>query len=86
MLGYDLQFAGKRRHWHGDHPKGLGNCGTLPKWQHRFNELKRHLNARRVQVVNCTRSTALDGYPRADLEDALAGRGATVYRRNRDAA
>ena len=30
LLGYDCQRTGGKAHWHGDHPKGLGNAGSMP--------------------------------------------------------
>src|SRR5690606_10503176 len=32
LLGYDAQHTGGRKHWHGDHPKKLGNAGSVGKW------------------------------------------------------
>lgn len=71
MLGYDCQYTDGKRHWHGDHPKGLGNCVSLPKFYGQFKDIKKHLDTRGVAIVNATRKTALDLWPFANLEEAL---------------
>lgn len=72
LLGYDAQKTGGRAHWHDDHPKGLGNAGTVAKWPEQFRRIVGSL--RGAQVVNASRATALTCFPRASLEDALSGR------------
>lgn len=72
MLGFDCQKSDGRVHWHGDHVKGLGNAGSLPKWPANFAKLAAHLKRMKVDVVNASRATALDCFPRMSLEEALA--------------
>ena len=70
LLGYDCKFAADgKRHWHGDHPKGLGNCNSLPRFAAQFLEISKHVAG--VQIVNATRDTALTIWPRVPLEEAL---------------
>jgi len=69
LLGYDAQKTDGRAHWHGDHPKGLGNAGSVAKWPEQFRALVGSL--RGAQVINASRATALTCFPRASLEDAL---------------
>lgn len=71
LLGYDCQ-RGKadRKHWHDDHPKPLGNAGSMPKWPDQFAKLATHVAG--VEVVNCSRETGLKVFPRMDLESAVA--------------
>lgn len=69
MLGYDCQRTGGKVHWHGDHPKGLGNAGAMPKWPQQFAKLKAAMAG--VEIINCSRETALTCFPRASLEDSL---------------
>lgn len=72
LLGYDCSFgADGRRHWHGDHPGGLGNCLSIARWPLQFTRVKRQADAARVPVINCSRRTALDMFPRLELEDVL---------------
>lgn len=69
MLGYDCQRTGGMAHWHGDHPKGLGNAGSMPKWPGQFEKCKAGLAG--VEIINCSRDTALAMFPRASLHDTL---------------
>ena len=72
MLGYDCQHTDGKRHWHGDHPPGTaGNAAphTVAKWPAHFRKLKASYPG--VQIINCSRQTALDVFPRANLEDVL---------------
>lgn len=72
LLGYDCQTGpGGIRHWHGEHKKPLGNAVSLPKFHGQFLADSRKI--RGVEVINCSRATALDMYPRASLEEALSG-------------
>lgn len=72
LLGYDCQ-TGKDgiRHWHGAHKKPLGNAVSLPKFYGQFRQAASKL--RDVKVINCSRSTALDMWPRQTLKAALSG-------------
>jgi hypothetical protein len=77
MLGYDCQHDGKLTHWHGSHPKGLGDAVSVARWPAKFAELARRI---RIPVVNCSRETALTCFPRGRLEDFLgAGNFDPVY-------
>ena len=70
MLGYDCKYAADgRRHWHGNHPKGLGNAVSLPHWLGQFDAMAKQLAG--VEIINATRDTALEFWPRVPLESAL---------------
>jgi len=69
LLGYDCQKTDNKAHWHGDHPKGLGNAKAIDKWYAKFAELAK--NAGDTQIINATRYTALDMFEKMDLETAL---------------
>lgn len=72
LLGFDCTFGPDRqRHWHGDHPPGLGNCLSIARWPLQFTRVKRQADAARCGVINCSRRTALDMFPRRPLEDVL---------------
>ncbi|GAB3099725.1 hypothetical protein GCM10027217_18230 [Pseudomaricurvus hydrocarbonicus] len=71
LLGFDCQYSADGiRHWHGDHPKGLGNAVSMPKWYPQFRETAGLLG--HCDIINATRSTALDFWPKQPLEQALA--------------
>lgn len=71
LLGYDCQFTNGKSHWHGDHAAPLKNALSVDKWPQKFRNLSHVL---RVKVVNCSRETALDAFPRASLEECLGRR------------
>lgn len=72
LLGYDMHRGHDgRRHWHHDHPRELGNLGDLVQWRARFVPMAASLQRLGVQVINASRSTALDAFPKMLLEQAL---------------
>lgn len=73
MLGYDAKRSRKgKSHWHGDHPAGLENVGTVADWPRLFGVLAKHARRAEVEVLNASRETALTCFRRAELEIALA--------------
>lgn len=70
LLGYDCQHTGGQRHWHGDHPRHLGNAAGIDKWPAQFEAVLPRLAG--MEVINATRETALPYFPRMTLEEALA--------------
>ncbi len=74
LLGYDFMFSGSKRHWHGDHPGQLGNCGgNLATWVQSMGFLAADLEKEGVEVVNCSRTTALRCFPRSTIDKQLEG-------------
>lgn len=73
LLAYDAQKTGGQVHHHGNHPKGLGNAGSMSTWPKLFRKLAMTLG-KRAEIVNASRETALDMFPRIDLETAIADR------------
>lgn len=69
LLGYDCQHTNGKRHWHGDHPSGLGNACVVSRWPKQFVLLRDSL--KNVTVINCTRKTALFAFPVGRLEEEL---------------
>ena len=75
LLGMDCMPDGERMHWHGSHPHGterLGNGGSIDKWPEKFAALAARADNLHIPVINCSRRTALDCFPRTALEDELA--------------
>lgn len=68
LLGYDFKYSNGRKHWHGDHPGGLGNGGNFNNWALSMQMLADDLKALGVEVVNCSRQTALKCFKRSTLE------------------
>lgn len=72
LLGFDCQTGPKgQTHWHGDHPKSLGNARSISNWPTQFRNVARFSGERGVDVVNCSRTTALQCFPRSTLEAEL---------------
>jgi len=71
LLGFDFSQDGTKTHWHGDHPRGLGNGGTYPDWVRAMQPLAVDLKAAGVEVINCSRRTAIDCFPRRAIEECL---------------
>lgn len=73
LLGYDMQFTDGRVHWHGNHPSPLANPSPvlLDNWLKDFPTLARDLESEGVEVLNCSRSTALACFARADIREVL---------------
>lgn len=69
LLGYDCQKTGGKSHWHGDHPKHLGNAGRIETWHDAFLKLKNDFKD--IEILNATRETALECFDKIDLEAAL---------------
>ena len=69
LLGYDVQYSAGKRHWHGDHPRNLGNAGSIAQWPAHFEKVAKALPS--VEIINCSRDTALRCFPRERLEVAL---------------
>jgi hypothetical protein len=77
LLGYDMQPGAKGEvHHHGRHGDGLPNPipGHFPEWGRRMTELAIDLRKQGVEVVNCSRRTALNCFERQPLDVALIKR------------
>jgi hypothetical protein len=57
-------------HWHADHP-GASSLSQLQHWPARFRQLVEPLKVAHVEVLNCTRDTALTCFPRPELESVF---------------
>lgn len=75
LLGYDMQRTGNRSHHHGDHPRPLGNGNNFPTWVRRMGVLAKDAERRGIEIVNCTRATALTCFKRLALDEALTDNG-----------
>jgi hypothetical protein len=69
LLGYDMQRGtGGIGHWFGEHPWLSQPRSNFAEW---IKNLRLAAPQIPVPVINCTRSTALDAFPLAQLEDVL---------------
>lgn len=71
LLGYDMQLTNGKSHWHKDHPGNNPKERQFKDWIENYNGLSLLLKKEDVEVINCTRSTALKCFKLAKLEDVL---------------
>ena len=71
MLGFDCQFTGGKTHWHGDHPRTMGNAASLKRWPRMFDNLLKNTRNSGCRIVNASRATSLTLFERAELEAEL---------------
>lgn len=71
LIGFDCKTdkTGKR-HWHADHTGKLGNAGSMGLWPKQFEEIFDCF--RGIEVINCTRDTGLNLWPKRPLEQVLS--------------
>lgn len=77
LLGYDMQTGDRgREHWHEDHPnRSTSPYATFVRY---FGSIVEPLRALNIEVVNCTRETALRCFPRRSLVEAFAPQAVEV--------
>ncbi len=70
LLGYDMQQGpNKEEHWHGEHPSNSRSPYAL--FRKSFKTMVEPLKALGVEVINCSRRTALDVFPQMSIDAAL---------------
>jgi hypothetical protein len=74
LLGYDLRLTKDRVHWFGSHPSPLNDPreAQFLQWRTHYATLVDPLQARGVEVINCTPESALWTFPRMTLAEAFA--------------
>jgi hypothetical protein len=70
LLGYDMQRGSNGdMHWHNEHP--IRTPHLYREFRERYQTLVEPLKAAGVEIVNCSRQTALECFPRMPLEQAF---------------
>lgn len=64
-----MKTSGKA-HFFGDHPENIGNANRYAEFANNFNTIKPADYG--IEIINCTRDTALTAFPRMDLDDAIS--------------
>jgi hypothetical protein len=70
LLGFDAREPTGKTHWFGDHPK-REPIAAYAEYRKAFSAGERAILAAGVKVVNCSPGSAIDSFPKMDLEDAL---------------
>lgn len=68
LLGFDYGFKGKK-HFFGEHPKPIDRPSDYHTWLKKINKAALHI---KIPVVNCSRESAINCFPRKSLEAAFA--------------
>jgi hypothetical protein len=77
LLGYDCQKSGGKAHWHEPHEgvlkhgRKLRDAPNIKDWFTSFGGVATVAKSKGVEVLNCTRATALKCFPRATLESVV---------------
>jgi hypothetical protein len=72
LLGYDMGSSPEgKRHWFGDHPKPLRNSSPYDLFLEKYAKAALWCAENGVEVINCSRVSRLECFPRARLEDVL---------------
>lgn len=72
LLGFDLQPTGGQAHFFGDHPGALNQAIPYGMFRAAFEEAAPQLAAAGIEVINCSRQTALTCFARRPIEEALS--------------
>jgi len=68
LVGYNMQMSQGKRHFFGDHPKGLNNNSPYPRFVQSFDRIDSRI---KPLIINCTPDSALKMFRYVDLETAL---------------
>jgi hypothetical protein len=72
LVGFDMQPARDgRQNFFGSHPPGLRTAHPYQRWIREFDALARDLEAAGVDLVNCTKTTALQRVRRSTLAECF---------------
>ena len=72
LLGYDMDAPDQNKtHWFGNHPQGLRGGSPYPLFRAMIATMVDPLKHAGVQVINASRATALECFPRLPLTEAL---------------
>ena len=75
LLGFDCQSTGGRKHWFGNHAAHLNQINLYPLWVEAFEAAAQQLRQiGGVEVLNCSRETALACFKRGSIVEAVKGK------------
>lgn len=77
LLGYDMRLVSGKDHWFGNHPPEVNattpNPGKYQKWAPHFGTMRPQLKEAGVEVINCTKDSAIKAFPYRSLTEVLNG-------------
>ena len=70
LLGADcMRAADGRSHWFGEHPRELPNPQPFDLWVEDFDSLAEPAQRMGIEIVNCSRASAIRRLPRMELHE-----------------
>ena len=72
LLGYDCQRTRGQDHWFGQHIGGLTTAMDVEKWVAAYDSAWGDLRLDDVEVINCSRSSAITCFPKSTIRKVLA--------------
>jgi len=78
LLGYNMGRGKGKSHFFGDHPPGLQNHSPYVLFLQMFKTQVAPLAEAGIEVINCTRKSALECFPKRDLRTVLLDPTATT--------
>jgi len=70
LLGFDMMRSEDKSHWFGDHPAEMNAASPYPSFVNAFRTINPAEYG--IEIWNCSRRTALDCFPKHDLDSCLA--------------
>lgn len=78
LVGYDLKpDAQGRHHWHEEHPVTMDG-GIYRFWREEYGRMAPIAKTMGIEILNASADTALEHFPRVELESLVADTGATA--------
>jgi len=71
LLGYDMVDGKDKGHWHDDHDESIRKEFNFPMWLKHFLFAYNDFKKIGVEVINCSRESALTKYRTAKLEEVI---------------
>ena len=72
LLGFDCKPNDDGKlHWFGNHPGKLNKYPPFAMWHKEFKNLAADATRLRVEIINCSRDTALECFTRKTIEDCF---------------
>lgn len=75
LVGFDMQSTNGETHWFGKHKGDLNNPtqGGMKAWRGYMEDLANDLETEHIEVINCSKQTALTCFKRGDITTELEG-------------
>jgi len=72
LLGVDMAILDGKRHWFGDHPRGLHRNSPYASFSKAFILAAPQLKRAGIEVINCSLRSTLNCFPKMTIAETLA--------------